>query len=315
MRDEGWKEFYIEKMDKVPDEELRKETLEVIEAEAKAERHYATGQIDKAIETLDHLRRSTSVTKEENGWYQQEIARMLYHGDRRRSVERQIEAHRLNRSLLRPPEGIIFEKITPLDIRRVDAIKAWVKNFESPEDLIVTVQTLLTHISFGSSAETFERAIDTLGKALGFSTERPDKAWGAGPDNLWCLAEGKYALMEAKSEVDIHRKEIYKEESGQINNSIAWFRKNYPNCESVNAMFIPTKALSKGAGFNEAVLIVRDKSLRRLKNKVRSFFIAIAGVIEGKISNEQIEKYLADYELLIDNFFSTYGELPAPGIG
>ena len=76
---------------------------------------------------------------------------------------------------------------------------------------------------FGVSADSFEAALDRLGTALGFATERPDRDWKEGPDNLWGLRDDDYIIFEAKSEVLPSRLEIRKGESEQMNNSAAWF--------------------------------------------------------------------------------------------
>ena len=41
------------------------------------------------------------------------------------------------------------------------------------------------------------------------------------------LAPCEYLLVECKSEVHLDRKEIHKDETGQMNNACAWFAKTY----------------------------------------------------------------------------------------
>ena len=69
--------------------------------------------------------------------------------------------------------------------------------------------------------------MDELSRALGFAGERPDKMWKEGPDNLWALDDMQFLLWECKNEVRIRRSEINKRETEQMNNSCAWFEKNY----------------------------------------------------------------------------------------
>ena len=70
----------------------------------------------------------------------------------------------------------------------------------------------------------------------GSRRKRPDKEWKAGPDNLWALRDGEYLLVECKSEVQPDRKEIVKDETGQMNNACAWFAKHYNGAKAKNIM-------------------------------------------------------------------------------
>ena len=85
----------------------------------------------------------------------------------------------------------------------------------------------LQHREFGVAADSFEAVLDELVRALGFETQRPDKEWKQGPDNLWALRDNQYLLFECKNQVDKTRKEINKNETRQMNNSCAWFKKHY----------------------------------------------------------------------------------------
>src|SRR5947208_11307581 len=49
---------------------------------------------------------------------------------------------------------------------------------------------------------------------------------------LWCLSAGQYLVVECKSEVDLNRAEINKDESGQMNNACAWFEKYYKGAKA-----------------------------------------------------------------------------------
>jgi len=134
-----------------------------------------------------------------------------------------------------------FEKL--VGQKRIENIKTWLRNFENNEAMLLAIEEIAGNLEFGVSANDFEEAFDRLGIALGFSTQRPDKEWKEGPDNLWAVRDGEYLLSESKSEVELSRAEIYKTETGQMNNPCAWFKNKYSNAKVTNLLIIPTKAL------------------------------------------------------------------------
>lgn len=115
------------------------------------------------------------------------------------------------------------------------------------EEFFLEVDTILNDLRFGVNADPFEKALDDLGMMLGFKTERPDKQWKEGPDNLWAIRDNEYLLFECKSEVSLQRATINKQETGQINNSCAWFKNHYGDSKLKAVMVIPTKKLGDGS--------------------------------------------------------------------
>ena len=152
--------------------------------------------------------------------------------------------------LLKPKEGMEITTISSLGLKRIENLVNWIRSHGDFEELILTVDSILSNLRFGVRADHFEQALDNLARALGFVGERPDKEWKEGPDNLWKVRDNQYLLLECKSSVESDRKEIYKEETGQINNACAWFVKNYGGQTFKPLMIIPSKKISKGAGFN-----------------------------------------------------------------
>jgi hypothetical protein len=113
-------------------------------------------------------------------------------------------------------------------------------------ELLLEVENVLTRLRFGASADFFEAALVELGRALGFETQRPDKEWKQGPDILWALRDHQYLLIECKNQVDKNRKEINKDETGQMNNSCAWFKNHYGDSPVKNLIVIWTRTIGAG---------------------------------------------------------------------
>jgi hypothetical protein len=276
-----------------------------LEAETKAEegryaeaRNVIQGMLDTAPD----------MPPEDRGWYTQEMARLTYRASKAESGTLQNAAHKQNRYLLKPKEGMVFKRLEPLSHQRVAAIIEWVQQSKDYKDLIVRVHAILGDLRFGVDHETFEQAFDDLGRALGFSVERPDKAWGKGPDNLWCLKRDHYLLVECKNQVKADREEIAKAETGQMNNSFAWFTDNYP-CANVSCvMVVPTKKVSEAAGFNMPVTVLRESNLKRLTRNVQNFFKEFAASDLMDLDPGTVQKWLNDHSLNTDSLISTYTE-------
>ena len=311
-RDEGWKEFYKERMDSIVFSSTDKNKIvEILDLEKAAEDLYSKGAFEAAANTVQRIIDLfiDKNNKNEIGWYIQEMARMTYPLSKVESNKFQINAHKHNRSLLKPISGMIFKKLE-INKNRLDNIREFISRHENFNELKIEVLKLTSNISFGIKANTFEEAFCEIGKALGFESERPDNEWKQGPDNLWNIKKGQYLLFECKSEVLDTRDEIYKEETGQMNNACAWFGNHYNSDNVKNVLIIPTKNISKAAGFNEKVMIMRKSGLNKLRGNVGNFFNEFRSFDLNNLTDAQIQLSLKTHNLTEENILSDYFEEP-----
>jgi len=309
-REEGWKEFYNERMSSMSNPPADNRALSIFEAEYSAETQFQEGQPEKAIATLQELVDEHVRDEFEEGWYLQEMARYAHSADKARSNDLQIAAHRRNRYLLKPKHGMQITNITAIGHKRIEMIIDWARDFDTPGELMIEIDDILGRLRFGVAADSFECAMDELGRALGFETQRPDKEWKQGPDNLWALRDNQYLLFECKNQVDMTRKEINKHETGQMNNSCAWFRKHYGEVPVKNMMVIWTRTVSQAAGFNAPVEILTSNSLGQLGKNVRSFFGELRDADLQNLSQRKIQANLEAYKLTIEDLLDHYSEKP-----
>lgn len=308
-RDEGWKEFYVDKMDSMdPSIGDRHERLEIFALELLAEQKAEEGFFDEAATIVQDLINKHITDDPEKGWYLQEMARLVYRSSKSKANGYQIAAHRKNRYLLKPRAGMVVQKIAPLSQKRVDTVINNIKEFKSYEDLALTVSEIVSKLAFGVEADTFEDALDKLGKLLGFACERPDAEWKEGPDNLWCLREGDYLLFEAKSQVLETRAEINKDESDQMNRSTAWFVKNYATCKARNLMIHPARKLHGAAALLQEVEVVKKGHLEKLAVNVQKFFGEFKNVDFKDLSPVTVQKLIDSHELGVADFLTKYAE-------
>jgi len=297
-RDEGWKDYYAQQMDAIEPLKIGASIVEVFEKELKAEEAFQKGAASQAVAELQDLIDHIDLNESDKRWYMQEIARYTYSFDKEDSNKLQKAAHYVNKFLLKPRFGMLVDRLV-VSQKRVGGIIKWVKISENHEQLMLAVEEILSGLEFGVKADRFEACFDSLGKALGFTCERPDKEWKEGPDNLWALEDGKYLLVECKNEVLEGRTEINKGESGQMNNACAWFAKNYEGAGSVNILIIPTNQIAAAAGFNEPVFVMSDRELKKLRSNVRNFFRKFQSVDWNDCSEEVIQGWLNFHELSV----------------
>ena len=270
-RNTGWKEYYKTEMDSITKSNEIDNVLDILEKEREAEEAFSIGKHEQAVSTIQDIinKHINPSNKTEYGWYLQQMGRFINPISISRANEYQINAHQNNKYLYRPNQGMNFEKLE-IHENRIQKIIDWIGKFDKQEDLILKVDTILDDLSFGIKADSFEQALEQLGEIIGFNSERPEKYWKKGPDNLWCIERGKYILFECKNCVKENRAEIYKKETGQMSNSFNWFKKKYEQAECIPIMIINTRNVAKDATLEPSVQIMTKAKLRALKANVRN---------------------------------------------
>ncbi|SEP93153.1 DEAD/DEAH box helicase [Nitrosomonas ureae] len=307
-RDEGWKEYYMEEMDRIEGNIQRNSVHEIFAKEYAAENYFSLAEYDKACaimqELCDHFQKNDS----ERGWYLQQLARYKYRISKTEANTIQKTAFQSNLQLLKPLEGISYNKLEYINENRILRIKKWISQYKDYQEMMISLEGILQDLSFGMPAEKFESAMQTIGEALGFLSQRPDKEIKKGPDNLWCGVENQYFLIECKSEVSEERSEITKYEAGQMNSHSAWFESVYGQVNCKRILIIPTKALSYHADFTHHVEIMRKNKLKLLRDNIKSFFKEFSRYVLHEVSEIKIQAFINTHKLDINNMRTLYSE-------
>ncbi len=311
QRDDDWKEFYVERMNSIEYTSKDYQMLKKLELEKIAEEKYANREYVEAANTIQRLIDNYVDAEEERGWYLQEMARYYHPFSVMDSNKYQITAHKKNKFLLKPKEGMQISKLPAISLKRIESILDWIRSFDSYDDMYVEVDNILNKLKFGVSADKFEQALNDLAKILGFQSQRPDKEWKEGPDNLWKIDDNTFLLIECKNNVHLERDKITKDETGQMNNACAWFDRIYGDMQVKNIMIISTKAISNAAGFNKSVQIMRSNKLFLLNGNVRKFFKEFKALDLKSLSEKRIQELLNTYHLTAQDFKNdVYSEQP-----
>lgn len=307
-RDEGWKAFYNEEMNSIQTEMKFNSIQDVLLVEYKAEEANYLKDYETATELMQKLADEIIDQTTEKGWYLQVLARYNYPLSKSKSNSIQKSAFLKNKQLLKPKEGISYKKLEFINENQIKRIKKWLSSFSSFQDMTITIDGILCNLSFGIDSEKFEKSLQQVGEMLGFLSERPEKEYKKGPDNLWCGVDNHYFLFECKSEVEEKRAEINKHEAGQMNTHCGWFEQEYGNVSVNNILIIPIKYLSYYANFTHKVEIMRKKKLMSLKSNIKSFYKEFKNYKIHELSDEKIQEFINIHKLDIDSLKSEYTE-------
>lgn len=308
-RDEGWKEYYKDEMDTIIIEKKNNQLLEVFSLEREAEESFYDGNYSHSAEVMQRIADKFSSDIKEKAWYIQSLARMTYGLSKNDANKLQISAFKQNRYLLKPRDGINYEKLIVVEDIRVSKILEWVALHQDTKELLLDVDKILSDASFGVDSDKFEEAIKNIGLMLGFLSQRPDKEYKKGPDNLWCGSKGSYIFYECKSEVEMDRDEINKSEGGQMNTHSAWFEENYGKATFVKRIWIhPSKRLSYYCSLTHEVFVMRRGKLNELKKNIKNFFNEISKHPVGGVTESKVNEYLFTHRLDMSNILNQYVE-------
>ncbi len=308
QRDEGWKEFYVEEMNQITDSEAKSDIYNILQIEKDAEEACFKGDFELACTKIQHLIDNYIYDESEKGWYLQLLARYKFNISKTESNKIQKSAFQSNLQLLKPKDGINYKKLEYINENRIKRIKSWIERHISYDELYLSVDDILSNFSFGVDSEKFENSLWEIGNLLGFISQRPDKEFRKGPDNLWCGVDNKYFMFECKNEVDDSREDINKHEAGQMNSHCGWFESEYGNSLVKRILIIPTKNLSYYANFTHDVQIMRKGKLKALKGNIKGFIKELKSYKINEISDDKLQEFLNTHNLSIEKLQSEYTE-------
>lgn len=308
-RDVDWKEYYRQKMKDIEIKKPNENYIEQYVIEKEAEDLFSRGLYTKAIEKVRFLI-DKSADESDKGWYLQLLASYQYMVNKAESMSTQLKAHVENKWLSIPESGITYTKMSSGAEPRTSRITGWIKDHHNHNEIIVEVESILEKLCFGGSSDVFEQGINELGIVLGFATQQPEKNFGEGPDNLWNDGES-YFIIECKNEVKKERDKIYKEEVGQLNNSIGWFKNQYPASRGIPILIHPSNNLGKGAFINsEEGRVLTPENLELLKTSILGFFKSLSNISFEMLDETKISKELQNSKLATSHIYEHYCSKP-----
>jgi hypothetical protein len=261
----------------------------------------------KAAATLSEAANATS-DEPYKAWLKVRAAEMTNCFNRTEAQRILQSAYRLNRSVIRPAEGVAYEKLSVQKGAQAFSVQAFFRErfLEAPERILFA-QSLSDALAFQpDTAERFEQAVLDLGMAIGILSQRPEKQLGEGPDNLWRLMDGRFLIIECKNG-SVSTNGISKTELGQLEQALSWFHERYGDEPSVPIIIHPLDYLGRQAIAPKQLKIIDAKQLESLRKAFVNFVkeIAVEGVLTNEVKVKQALQAHGLTESLILPTFST----------
>lgn len=263
------------------------------------------GQYKEAADEIDLFK--NKVEDSSKGFLMQLVAEYTNFIDPLRSQDIQMSAKRINPSLFSSINGYQHSKLLNTS-KQAEYIESFlIKKRIEKNQLLIRVNSILEGLSFnGVSAAVFEESLNEIANYIGYGASRPENENGEGPDNLWCLGNGHYLVIECKNCTTTNT--ICKSDCNQLNGSIQWFETEYKNngfvCTPI--MIHNSNVFNSDCFPNENVRIITPKKLDELKQAIKSF--AQAYVNNSFSDNKKIKELLGYYNLNPDSIVRKYSE-------
>lgn len=234
------------------------------------------GDNRSAIAALQEVVNTTS-DRRTRGWLKQQLAEAIDFTDQVASQVILRSGIGENRFVLRPIEGIAYERLQ--SDSRTQAAKAIQRLMESElpaNHFLVEIYQLLDDLKFiPGTAPKFEKAFAQLARICGWDAQQPEAEFGRGPDVLWSLGELRFLVIECKNGATTGT--IAKSDVNQLTGSMNWFREKYDtSCSPTPVMVHPNNLVSRASSPNRDMKVVTIEDLANLKRAVKAFGRAVA---------------------------------------
>lgn len=303
-RDEGWKQYYQEKVEAVTSSHKDTEDarLEMAAAERRAFQYAISNNSHEAVKTLRASLNERNLDDREMGWYLQRIANYMLDANPEEYLEIQQAAYEKNNSVFCPPSVTLRPTLLTISESSSQIIE-WFKQFENPNGAIAAIQDLRARLSYDASPESFEQALLELAPLLGAKGTRPEKEFGKGPDDLW-LWPSINLVIEAKNQ---NKHSLHKKDAGQLHQSLQWFENNYPTRSDAQPLVTAKIELAdSNAQFPLNTRVLLPTKMAVLISNIEKFYQAIIQGLPTTLQPKQITLQLRQFEIAPEQFVGKY---------
>jgi hypothetical protein len=243
------------------------------------------------------------------GWLKEQQAAYLHLTDAVAAQKVLAAAVRENGFVLRPAAGIAPAPARGPVVQAQAAAEFLASEYSDGISLVLGTRTMLDEIQWDNErTDDAERAWENLGRHLGFTSSRPEKLYGKGPDNLWALPSSRHAVTELKTGCTTAT--IAKHDLDQLGGSIRWDQQHDPGVTSVPVLVHPSSTCDRAGTPVPGMRVVTPDKLEQLKLAVRAFMTALADG-QGRWGDQAaVKDQLARNKLDAGSIFQAYAESP-----
>lgn len=238
-------------------------------------------------------------------YLQQQLAAYTHPINPARAQEIQRSTNRQNRNLLRPLDGVQYERLTTASAEQAADAATWLQQrYESTNELILGFQALLSDLVWGPRTKQFEQAWADLAWHIGLAGQQPERDIGQGPDVLWALPDASFVVVEVKSEsTDTHP--VYRKDAEQLSNSVDWFKGQYPSATYTPLLVHPQARFDRRAAIPVRCRVVTTEALDGLRDALDRFSQGLAHESAFR-DQRRIGQLLASHGLTASEFFTRH---------
>jgi len=234
-------------------------------------------------------------------------AEIAHHIDPANAQKILLAAHKLNNSVLKPIEGIAYQKLTSVAGKQAAAVQDIHRSrFLEAADRILHFKGLVEDLKFEpSTSNEFEAAIYDIGRLLGFGSQRPEKSSEKGPDNLWAFSNGEFLVIECKNGATSEQG-ISKHDLGQLGQGLDWFEEKYTKTVPKTALIVhPLNNTGPGAAMIEDARVMTEKQMAKLRSALLDFAKALG---DANVLNDvaRISELLTSHNFTPSTFLGQY---------
>lgn len=268
----------------------------------------SAGQTGAAAE---RLQRTMNELRDDalRGWMTEQKAAYLHLTDAGAAQRVLAGAVHDNGFVLKTAAGTPPEKIRAAAVQARAAAQFLGETYDDGRLLVLGVRALLEQIVWDEErTNDAEAAWQRLGEHLGFTSTRPEKLYGTGPDNLWALTGDRHAVTELKTGCTTDT--IVKKDLDQLGGSVRWDHEQHPGVDALAVMVHPSRALDPKAIAVPGMRVITPQRLEDLKTAVVAVAVAL-GDGPGRWKDEQaVAAQLTHHRLTAGALFQAYAEAP-----
>lgn len=304
-RDEGWKEFYNEKIRKGArtTREPNQQAVDLANAEREAHLLASQNQGYEGKTRYERALNSAGLEDEEFGAHKERLSRIVYTLDPNEAMAIQMGAKTKNLAVASPP-AFIPRALTQESKPAAQRVVAWLRQFDNLNAAVAEAKQIAAKVDYERKPKQLEAALKMLGEALGAASSRPDEDYRVGPDNLWIWGD-MAVVIEAKNG---NKASLHRDDAAQMHHSLEWVTQNYPAFAGRLKPIVAAKVnvVDRGTLYPEGTRVLTAEGCAALANAFQQFVLKVAQQGEIFVNPESIHHELQAFGLLPHTFIGNF---------
>ncbi|MBG0741834.1 DEAD/DEAH box helicase family protein [Paeniglutamicibacter antarcticus] len=237
----------------------------------------------------------------ERGWYGEEAAAYTNGVDPAAAQAGLGQARKDNSSALLPLVATPVRPMKPAGVQAKACSTFLNDHYANGTLLVLGVSAILERLHWDENgADAAEGAMEDIGAHLGFASDRPDKLYKVGPDNLWAVNDDVHVAFELKTEVIRNDERIWKKELDQLAGHLNWHAANYKGVSRLIPVMVHPKGKADEKGTPpQGCRYMGPDELVAFKASLNGFAQAVS-LNFGWKSPEVVGKRLQEFGLTLD---------------